>query len=59
MAFKDTGRWQEQLCDTSNHCIFSGSSSGLLTIADIAALQSYMYDVDIELARLGCIYEHL
>ena len=29
MAFKDTGRWQEQLCDTSNHRIFGDSSSGL------------------------------
>ena len=29
MAFKDTGRWQEQLCDTSNHRISGGSSSGL------------------------------
>ena len=33
MAFKDTGRWQEQLCDTSNHRISGGSSSGLLYIA--------------------------
>ena len=30
MAFKDTGRWQEQLCDTSNHRISGGSSSGLI-----------------------------
>ena len=29
MAFKDAGRWQEQLCDTSNHRISGGSSSGL------------------------------
>ena len=28
MAFKDTGRWQEQLCDTSNHRISGGSSNG-------------------------------
>ena len=28
MAFKDTGRWQEQLCDTSNHGISGGSSRG-------------------------------
>ena len=30
MAFKDTSRWQEQLCDTSNHHISGGSSSGLM-----------------------------
>ena len=29
MAFKDTGRWQEQLCGASNDRISGGSSSGL------------------------------
>ena len=35
MAFKDTGRWQEQLCDTSNHRIYGGSSSGLIILLSI------------------------
>ena len=40
MAFEDTARWQEQLCDTSNHRISSGSSSGLIFMV-VLTIASY------------------
>ena len=40
MAFKDTARWQEQLCDTNNHRISGGSSSGLIFMV-VLTIASY------------------
>ena len=54
MAFKDTGRWQEQLCDTSNHRIFGGSSSGLTIFVENIYISSiiavWLHGCNIRLA---------